>query len=494
MVRSKTVSSFIGVTLPKQFGVWRTLALALAMLLGLAGPAPGVKAQAPAEIRDGGVKGEAPFLTLEADRSRVYQGEGVRVWVSLHFREPSPRDVRYPVLTFREMGMDPFEEPLEKVEWVAGARWGVFEFATTVYPRHPGKSVLGPAELSAAFSPGPGQSGADPAETFFGGREAVPFRLRSGTLSLDILPLPEKGRPPGFSGAVGRFDLTLEADRTEVMRGAPVTLKIGVRGRADFAAVSPPGLDGAEGFKLYGPKVSMGRDGMLVEQAMVPRKTGLQVTPRVVFSWFDPEKAVYRTLVKGPFPLQVREERRTPPATQPGGEIPKEEIGPNKSSAEGWRPRGLFLHRNPVFFLVQALGLAGLIGAFIVQRRRERLRKAPDYAGWKRAVRRAAEGREQAERLAQQGNPGPFYDALWNTLTDLVRLRYGAPVGASGEEMGEEVLRQEGENSPWGLSVADLLWECDRSRFGPSLSGCAEMDRACQRLKAVAAGLKERKP
>ena len=68
-----------------------------------------------------------------------------------------------------------------------------------------------------------------------------------------IKALPAQGRPAGFSGAVGTFDVTSEAPATNGATGDPMKLKIIVTGTGNFNRVSTDGLRASADWKTYKP-------------------------------------------------------------------------------------------------------------------------------------------------------------------------------------------------------------------------------------------------
>jgi len=60
---------------------------------------------------------------------------------------------------------------------------------------------------------------------FFGRYEAYPLELKSTEIPITVLSLPQEGKPEGFDGALGNFQLNVEATPLEVKAGDPITLK-----------------------------------------------------------------------------------------------------------------------------------------------------------------------------------------------------------------------------------------------------------------------------
>ena len=63
--------------------------------------------------------------------------------------------------------------------------------------------------------------------------------IRSDPAILEVKPLPP-GAPPSFSGAVGSFSMTSEANPKRVQVGDPITIKAEIAGRGNFDRVDAP--------------------------------------------------------------------------------------------------------------------------------------------------------------------------------------------------------------------------------------------------------------
>jgi len=149
---------------------------------------------------------------------------------------------------------------------------------------------------------------------------------------LTVRPLPEKGRPPGFSGLVGEFSLAVNADPLEVKVGDPVTLTIQVAGEHAALARLPAlteQLEGA-GFKVPGDMAPAVVDdsGMLktFTQTVRARHDKVREIPALALDYFNPRTGRYETARSEPVPLVVHAvtkvtvadaERARPPSPAP---------------------------------------------------------------------------------------------------------------------------------------------------------------------------------
>src|SRR5437870_3907754 len=109
------------------------------------------------------------------------------------------------------------------------------------------------------------QAGEDPfSDPFF----ALPFgglmeqheiNVKSDPVSLEVKALPA-GAPPTFSGAVGSFSMTAEANPKRVQVGDPITIKAAISGRGNFDRMNAPELSDERGWHKYPPSSNFKQD------------------------------------------------------------------------------------------------------------------------------------------------------------------------------------------------------------------------------------------
>ena len=135
---------------------------------------------------------------------------------------------------------------------------------------------------------------------------------------LEVRPVPDAGRPPSFSGAVGRgFELDVRADRSVVGAGEPITLRLTLRGdgNVESAGLPPldaPGLLPSADFRVPEGELAglMGDDGKEFVAVVRARHQGVREIPALEFSWFDPQKQRFETTRSRPVALAVGDAER----------------------------------------------------------------------------------------------------------------------------------------------------------------------------------------
>ena len=88
-------------------------------------------------------------------------------------------------------------------------------------------------------------------QDFFGGTTEKQITVASEPDGLKVLALPATGRPAGFAGAVGNFEVSSELSAARTAASDPLTLRLKVTGTGSFDRVSSAMLGEADGWKTY---------------------------------------------------------------------------------------------------------------------------------------------------------------------------------------------------------------------------------------------------
>jgi len=128
-------------------------------------------------------------------------------------------------------------------------------------------------------------------------------------VAIEVLPIPEQGRPTPFYGAVGRFSVDAAIDRDSVQVGDSVKLTLTVRGQGNLEFLRVPPLDGLDGFhKLGQAEARRDAEKVVVTYDLAPLSTAVQALPPIAWNYFDttPGVEAFVSTATKPIPLQVR--------------------------------------------------------------------------------------------------------------------------------------------------------------------------------------------
>lgn len=149
---------------------------------------------------------------------------------------------------------------------------------------------------------------------FFSGWHSRPVRHQLNPFRLKALPLPERGRPAEFSGAVGQFQLEGALSHSLVRSGDIVTLTLELKGQGWLGETLIPQPPSTPTFKTYPARESRREATRVVsEQVWIPLSTNAQEIAAVAFNYFNPFTERYERSEAGPFTLRFQSEAEQAP-------------------------------------------------------------------------------------------------------------------------------------------------------------------------------------
>lgn len=447
------------------------------------------------------------MLTLDVPKTEVYLHEQIPLGIKLFFGGVSIGDVQYPTFDTAGLTKTDFAEPEQTQQVLNGMGFNVVNFKTLISPTRTGEFTIGPAQLQANLiyrSQNQGASsmfGSDVFDNFFTSYERRPFTVNSTALRINVLPLPDEGKPEGFSGAVGKYDFTVTATPELVKVGDPITLRMTVSGQGDLKTITMPSFTDAS-FKIYDPQIKDEGNAKVLEQVIIPTTTDIKEVPRLSFSYFDTESRKYETITRGPFPVVVS-------APSPGEEFKavgfetskpsvqfNEEVGRDivfiKEHLDDLRPQGYRFYKTWAFGAAVILYLCVWVFGLSMYFLRRKLKTDERFARKIKAPRHARQGLEQAKTLLHQNDPKEFYTAVIKTLTDYIGNRCHI---ASGGLTGDGVIRILKDKRVDGKiveSIRHLFDTADSVRFASVRCDQRKMNDDFEELRSVITYLEKR--
>ena len=149
----------------------------------------------------------------------------------------------------------------------------------------------------------------------FGNRLTVsasrPIVAEAKVDATEVLPVPDEGRPADYRGAVGTYGILTQASPTAVSAGDPITLNIRITGTGPMELVQAPPLSElpllTADFKVADQSLAgyVQDNTKLFSTTIRPRHEGVTQIPSIPFSFFDPVKGNYETVLSDPIAITV---------------------------------------------------------------------------------------------------------------------------------------------------------------------------------------------
>lgn len=441
--------------------------------------------------------GELIFLKASVDKSKVYQNEPVivtyKIYTAVNITSYGVSQLPNTVGFWSEDFSLPDRPPLYN-EVVNGRQYRVADIKkVALFPQGPGLKELDPMVVNCEVQlPRRRRQRRDIFDSFFDD----PFfssrtqrkTLRSNTVKIEVLPLPEKGKPADFSGAVGDFSISATVDKSSTKTNEAVTLKVKLSGIGNINILPNPTVDLPADFEVYDPKVStaINRKGGQIkgsktfEYVLIPRFPGEQVIRSIPFSYFDLKSKSYKILASEPIDISVAKGDQPLLAAPIGAS--KEDvrfIGQDIRFIQTRLPEfsrvGPVFYKRVPFYVVLTLPLLAFVAAYGYRKHLDKLSSNVAYARSKKANQMALKRLRQASKKMQECDSKEFFSEVSTALMGFIGDKLNVPAAGLITDDLDTILGKKGVDEKVVANYLGCLKSCDFKRFAPGDSSNGEM-------------------
>jgi len=446
-----------------------------------------------------GVSDKDVFVRAILDKSKVNLGEQVIVTYRLYTKIPISnisvtKLSSFPGFWMKNL-MDENTGLQQSRQIINGEEYVTADIRKiALFPQKTGKLYIDPMEMECTAqirTQTDRKRARDPFESFFNdpffNRNIVNVdrKLVSGSINIEVSPLPSAGKPQFYSGAVGQFSLQSSIDRTEILANEAITLTYTISGIGNIELIDFPGPAFPSSFEAYEPKVNtqvkvtdQGVSGVRkIEYLLIPRQAGNFTIAPVEFSFFDPKKNQYISLLTQEFSLNVGQsaDNNNGRTIISGGQESIRILG---SDIRYIKTKSVILNKKNDYFFgsvayVSIMVILFLSFAFALFwfRKHQKLTQNKSLMRNMQATKVSRKRLVKAQTYLKQNNQNEFYteisQAIWGYLAD----KFNIPLSAmSIENVRLTLTSLQIENSLIELLI-NTLDNCEFARFAPGDPG-----------------------
>lgn len=349
---------------------------------------------------------------------------------------------------------------------------------TILYPQKTGELDIEPLTLSVSVDVPSDR------RDIFGGRlyKTIDKTVAAGKRTINVKPLPEEGKPAGFTGAVGKFDFKVTPSRTELAATESMNVKVQVSGNGNLKLFELPQLEVPGSLERYEPERTEnvrtdlnGSQGSISDSyTIIPTRQGKYPIPPLSFSYFDPTSQSYRTVNSSEIMLEVdRAPAGSTVASSGSGGVVKQPLDISGSQFQYIKLRtdlkpidsGAFLG-SWIFWSLMSLPMVIILGAIVLGKKREAI--ANDIQGnrIKKANRLARKYLSEAKK--NLGDQKAFYIALEKALHNYLRAKLHIQTSEMTKERIKVLLGEKNVDEETSNEFILLLKSCEFARYTPS--------------------------
>ncbi len=425
------------------------------------------------------------FIKASVDKSKVYVGEQLVVTYKVYTRVSIVDNglTKAPVFNgfWSEDVFSPNKQATLHPEVIDGIQYQVAEIKKTILiPQHSGTLNIDAMEMDCVIRMSV-KSNNFFDQFFGGGYRDSKVSIKSRTLQIEVMPLPEVGKPDGFSGAVGEFSIETKVNKNKLKTNDGVNYLLTLSGKGNIKFIEPIKLDLPKEFESFDPKmndkISVSNTGIsgsrTYDYLLIPRVAGNLEIPALHFSYFDPQKKEYIILKSAEIPIEVEQGEGEKATVTNNSSISKEDVkmlGSDirfiKSKTELER-KGHFFFDSYLFYFLLILPLIGLVVFLLLKKRFEKENKDFVLMRSKKATKLAQKRLQMANSYLSKNVYDPFYEELYKALYGYLSDK----LNINGMELSKDIiidnLRKNGANEDTLKQLHEILSTCEFARYSP---------------------------
>ncbi|MBN1507573.1 MAG: BatD family protein [Sedimentisphaerales bacterium] len=378
---------------------------------------------------------------------------------------------------------------------VKGMDAQIISFSKILIPKRAGHIRLDPVTVSTNMAVGRVRTGDwfNPIQTKYS-RVSV----QSDPVELEVLSLPEVGKPPQFYGLVGQYTISASATPTKVNVGDPITLTIRIGGNPYLKPVQWPQLEQipelADNFKIPTEKASpIVENGTKVfTQTIRANNDRVAQIPSIPLGYFDPQKGRYAVARTDPIKLEVAPTKVLTNADVQGtGFAPvNREVeairkglsanyyGPEVLVDQGLSPLAVIV--SPAYMALWSIPLIGFIASTAA---RVAMRTSPESIARKRGrqARSAAVG--QLRRVVS-ADPKVRHELLASAMRSYIGDRFDRVAASLTADDCYHIVAESTGDTQAAAQYKEIVAACEASRYA-SVGGDIGTDNVTQAIQLI---------
>jgi len=362
----------------------------------------------------------------------------------------------------------------ENREVIKGVQAAIISFSKILIPKRAGRLTLDPVRVSTNMAVARTRS-------MFEAYKYQRVSVQSDPVELEVLPVPETGKPAQFYGLVGRYTIAATAAPTQVNVGDPITLTIRIGGNPYLKPAQWPAIEQvpalAANFKIPSEKASpVIEDGQKIfTQTIRANNDAVTEIPAIPLAYFDPQQGKYIVAETEPIELDVAPTRVLTNADVEGtvaGTVSREVEAIRKGlSANYYGPEAL---RNEAFAPLAALASPGytvlwsipLLGLVVSMAVKLAGRTNPEATARKRKRQASRTAVGQLKRIASE-SPDQKHERLVAVMKGYIGDRFDRVAASLTPDDCREIIAEATGDTQTAGRFGDCVAACETARYAP---------------------------
>ncbi len=316
-------------------------------------------------------------------------------------------------------------------------------------------------------------------------------KVAAGASTINVRALPEKGKPASFTGAVGKFNFSVNPSKTTLKNGESIDLNIKVSGTGNLKLFDLPKPVVPAAIEMYDPvhteQVSTPLSGMtgyiMDKYTIIPQFKGNYPIKPMQFCYFDLGSRSYKTITSPEIIIKVLDgptpenEVNTPNSI---ASTNKKTISTNEQFQFIKLKTKLICKKSNDFFgsfwFYLLLILPLICIPFLVWFKKKKDAAAGDILGNKIKLSNKLAKKYLTEAKNQIQNKEAFYIALEKAMHNFLKAKISIETSEMSKDKISEILIQKNATTQTVFDFINLTENCEFARYAPSSSVAIQQD------------------
>jgi len=431
------------------------------------------------------------FIVASIDNSNPYEGQQVTLTYKLYTRvqvlqygiDATPSYKGFWAEDFNMERQQPHNESYNGQEFTT-----FIIKKTALFPNELGKLTIDPLKMKTVVQVQVKSKhrSNDPFQNFFNDPffnnqvQNMNYTVPSNSVTMDVKPLPDAGKPTDFTGAVGKFSIESKMDTGSLKTDDPIPMSITINGQGNLKLIDAPKLQLPPDFDSYPPKTnedintksSVIYGTKTIDYLFTPHNPGHYEIQPVSFSYFNPDTRQYVSLHTATYNLNIK--KGNGQATVISSGLSKQDIKLlNQDIRYIKENTTLLVASKPftasgLFFTLTILPIVAFGGTFFWLNRERKLRGDVIGNKTRQARKVAVKKLVMAKQFLQNQDSKGFYNevsrALWGYIGDKLNI----PASVLSRDNVAGYLKDKQVQESTVKELFGVLDHCEFALYAPS--------------------------
>ncbi|WP_343704898.1 BatD family protein [Flavobacterium sp.] len=425
-------------------------------------------------------------LVAEISKTNPYLNEPITVVYKLYFNNIGVnrfKELAKPKYNdFWNQNIDIKQLQIEEGSFKGQRCYYVILKKTVLYPQKSGRLTIDPLSLDIEIEM------ASNRRDMFGQMITTQGNkiVTAGAKTINVRPLPETGKPEGFTGAVGRFNFTVTPSKTTLKNGEGLDLIVSAQGTGNMKLFTLPKPVVPNALEMYDPvhdeQVTTSLNGMsgriTDKYTIVPQYRGKYAIKPMQFSYFDLSSGTYKTITSKEIMIDVLD--GPTPAEANTGTAAKNVVA-KADQFKNIKSKTALIPIEKKDFYDSNLYLGLLFAPFIIipiiiLARKKKEAMDSDVTGNRIRMNNKLAKKYLSQAKKHLNNKEPFYIALEKAMHNFLKAKLHIETSEMSKDNIRELLLSRNANAETVQNFIALTENCEFARYAPASSASIQQD------------------